>query len=108
LYPQISVLLRAVLLPVQVLTDTWVAAPLEDFLGLPVVNVEGEQFLAQVQLLAAVSHSVIILIDLEKEEHVVFVHFGAGLVGLQEVVNRLFDFIFLLMQLRAARVLRLR
>ena len=86
--PQVRILLCSVFLAIgQGLTDAWVFAPLEHFLSLPVVDVKGKQLLAQVQLLAAVAHSVVVLVNLEQKQDVVLVHFVRRLVGFQEVVD---------------------
>lgn len=62
-----------------------VLAPLEDLLGLLMMDVESKQFLAQVQTLAAVLHSLVVLVDLEQEKNVVFVDFAVSIVLTQEV-----------------------
>ena len=81
--PQIRILLVPVLLLIRLahlLVDAWILTPFENFFRLVVVDVECKQFLAQVQALAAVLDTFVVLVDLEQEEHVVLVNLTIAII----------------------------
>lgn len=101
--PEIGVLLISVLLFIGLALgtrrDTWILAPLEDLLSLIVMDVESKQLLSKVQTLAAIFDSLIVLVDLKQEEHIILVDFTVSVILAEEVSNAGLDLVLLVSEL---------
>lgn len=72
-------------------SDAWVLTPVKHLFGLIVVDVKRKKLLAKVKALAAVFDTLVILINLEKEQDVVFVDLAVDVVLLKETRDFQFD-----------------
>lgn len=69
----------------------WIPAPLEHLFSFIVMDVEGEQFLAEIKTLATVFDALFVTVDLEQKQDVVFVYLAVAVVFLQKFLDFLFD-----------------
>lgn len=96
--PKVGILLIAVFLLICLAggaVDARVLAPFKDLFGLVVVDVESEQLLPQVKTLAAIFNSLVVLINLKQEKHIVLVDLSIAIIFLQKISDSLLDFYFL-------------
>lgn len=96
--PKVGILLIAVFLLICLAggaVDARVLAPFKDLFGLVVVDVESEQLLPQVKTFAAIFNSLVVLINLKQEKHIVLVDLSIAIIFLQKISDSLLDFYFL-------------
>lgn len=96
--PKVGILLIAVFLLICLAggaVDARVLAPFKDLFGLVVVDVESEQLLPQVKTLAAIFNSLVVLINLKQEKHIVLVDLSIAIIFLQKISDSLLYFYFL-------------
>ena len=95
LYPEICVLLGTVFLVLVLFIDSsrdaWVSAPFKNLFSCVVMDIKREQLLSQVQALATIFYTVLVAIDLEKKQDVVFVNLSVAVILLKELLDLLFD-----------------